>query len=270
MILNQKTETYNSLGLSENKDIQDILKFVFSNLVKFYIRQPEIYGEINSVVNGKSRNLSFYSLKMLDKFTETICSGILMTILADEIKNIRIDDVREIICYNTQLVISFLHSVFISPKDAKWFRKKILNQMSKMAKTDDNVKDILNQTEISKINGLNYDSMYSSPWTPERSTEIQHKRLTLKMHHWIPMQSDVIDQTAFVLMILILIFNADFLHLNDRNSVEKIQLTMMNRLRRHLDLTYPRTKALVLMAESVQVVSLAREAFQIRMKRLPV
>ena len=136
--------------------------------------------------------------------------------------------------------------------------------------------------------GLNYDQVYSSPWAPNIELENRHKELTRKICQW-PLNhgsrggyhdhsdpaslggSENVDRTMVVLLVHSLMYNTDFVTLNDPQRVGQIQLQYLKLLHRYLKFKYEHSDfANSQLHSGVMIGSFAREREEIRRQRLPV
>ena len=140
--------------------------------------------------------------------------------------------------------------------------------------------------------GLKYEQVFSSPWAPNIELENRHKELTRKICQW-PLDhgsnggyhgskrdhsdpailggSENVDRTMVVLLVHSLMFNTDFVTLNDPQRVSKIQLQYLSLLHRYLKFKYEHSDfANSQLHGGVMIGSLAREREEIIRQRLPV
>ena len=78
------------------------------------------------------------------------------------------------------------------------------------------------------------------------------------------------DEVQLILLALILAFNHDFLDLEGRGQVEKIQLKYVILLQTHLRTKYPTTVAASKLTKAVMLPAVTREIVQITKKRLDI
>ena len=113
---------------------------------------------------------------------------------------------------------------------------------------------------------LAYKDLFSFPWCQSTEVETIHKTMMEDIASWV----DVKDEVQLILLALILAFNHDFLDLEGRGQVEKIQLKYVILLQTHLRTKYPTTVAASKLTKAVMLPAVTREIVQITKKRLDI
>ena len=96
---------------------------------------------------------------------------------------------------------------------------------------------------------LAYKDLFTFPWCQSTEVETIHKTMMEDIASWV----DVKDEVQLILLALILAFNHDFLDLEGRGQVEKIQLKYVILLQTHLRTKYPTTVAASKLTKAVKV-----------------
>lgn len=247
------------------------LSYAFYHLAKFYAKHVIVHDDVLTALNTGS-SLGFNSLRMLDKFIENVCIGVYNNM--EDTKQLPLDDSREIIVLNSPLVVSVVHSIFTSPADSKALRTRFLRRVNEELKD----KDVMAVGEKIKqlkardgSKSLKYEQFYASPWSPDGTKEERHAFLSHKMLSWMPRKTPTssFDEIAFTLLLHIILFSAEFLFLQNRQALEQVQLKYMHFLYQYLKVHYPKD-GLAKFVDGMLLISYAREAMEIRLKRLPI
>ena len=113
---------------------------------------------------------------------------------------------------------------------------------------------------------LAYKDLFSFPWCQSEEVETIHKTMMEDIASWV----DTKDEIQLILLALILAFNHDFLDLEGRGQVEKIQLKYVILLQTHLRTKYPTNLAASKLTKAVMLPAVTREIVQITKKRLDI
>lgn len=118
-----------------------------------------------------------------------------------------------------------------------------------------------------------YDQLYPSPWAKTLEDEDRFYKLMLQMKS-VPREDGQtpVDPVHFILMKLIIAFCPDFIQLERRDLVERMQLKYVGFLQKYLSRKYKDrpAEAARRLARSLMVTSWARESDEIMERRLPV
>ena len=108
--------------------------------------------------------------------------------------------------------------------------------------------------------------LFSFPWCQSQEVETIHKTMMEDIASWV----DIKDEVQLILLALILAFNHDFLDLEGRGQVEKIQLKYVILLQTHLRTKYPTSLAASKLTKAVMLPAVTREIVQITKKRFNI
>jgi hypothetical protein len=119
---------------------------------------------------------------------------------------------------------------------------------------------------------IRYDQVYTSPWLESQQNEDRHKKLTSRIKSWIldGQEDSVIDQIQVMLMGMVMLFSTDNVQLQNPKAVEAVQNKYTLLLLRYLKTKFGQERAMTHFCNGMAMVSLAREAYGLRSKRLPV
>jgi hypothetical protein len=84
-----------------------------------HFRNESVHQDVLSAIYRGSGSISFATLKLLDKLAENVCAGLLQDVSKDLLSP---DDAKELVVCNHQLVVSLVHSAFVSTTDARAMR----------------------------------------------------------------------------------------------------------------------------------------------------
>jgi hypothetical protein len=183
-------------------------------------------------------------------------------------------------------------------------RKGFLAQLLRESESASEIRLVAGQvssalaTTAEADNALTYSQLYCTPWASNEQRERRHEALSKRLQSWTPrIQSGTCDasrdENAFVLLCHVFLFSTEFLVLQRPAEAEAVQLGYMHRYDRHMQycsrahrksrlwwflfcrmyrylrFRYPE-RALSKFVDGMLLVSYAREAQEIRRKRLPV
>ena len=111
---------------------------------------------------------------------------------------------------------------------------------------------------------FDYGELFRAPWCPSREVEQLHRALVEDIAAWV----DHTDHTQLVLLVCILAFNHDFLDLQDRAAVERVQLKFVLLLQARLRATHPGPLAASKLAKAIMLPAVTRQIQQLTKKRL--
>lgn len=94
------------------------IDYTLYHLAKYYAKHTREHQD-NLAAIYLGGNLSFSTLRMMDKFVHNVCVGLLMHHIG-ETKNLPLDDARKLIVCNFPLVISFVHAIHVKPLDSRY------------------------------------------------------------------------------------------------------------------------------------------------------
>ena len=231
---------------------------VMLSLARFYDKHPKLYQEV-AMAKEQGLNLSFHSLKLLDKFVHNTFAAVLLETSGR--KDLSPDDQRQLIVCNSPLINSFVHSLFYKANEVQLIQAKYNEVVSH--------NDDLRHRAYKGPRGIDYHQLYSSPWSPSIEVEVRHENLTRKMSDWCPRIDSELDLLPTVLMLYILLFSTEFLDLQHPEQVAKSQLHFIHLLQSYVKRVYPQNAGKK-MVDGMLLISWAREAQEIRRKRLPV
>ena len=121
--------------------------------------------------------------------------------------------------------------------------------------------------------GIQYKQVYTSPWAPNILLEQRHEFLVQKMKHWAidtePTSGSKVDCIMIFYLCHILLYSTDFVKLQMPNRISSIQDKYLKMLHRYLKFKYDQ-EATKKLGNGIMILSFAREANEIRQKRLPV
>jgi hypothetical protein len=120
---------------------------------------------------------------------------------------------------------------------------------------------------------LKYHQVYSSPWAANIGLEIRHQELSKKICEWpVDETGDrtvKVDKLMMYFLCHILLYNTDFIRLEEPAKVAAIQGKYLRMLHRYLKFKYNQ-EANNRLGDGIMIASLARESNEIRQNRLPL
>ena len=186
-------------------------------------------------------------------------------------------DKEIILMDNMDLMLNFVQSISFREHRPTTFIE-ILDKIQKFdgLNTIIQVFNELNFTPDGKYpeSGIRYKQVYTSPWAPNISLEQRHEFLVEKMNQWAidtePTSGSKVDAVMIFYLCQILLFSTDFVKLQMPNRISLIQDKYLKMLHRYLKFKYDQQEATKKLGNGIMILSFAREANEIRQKRLPV
>jgi len=178
-----------------------------------------------------------------------------------EFQTLSLDDQEAILEHNLPLIHRFRQSICLHSKDLNWTKmmeiligKDVLKEEAENLPTD---------LSGSPKKCFQYSDFFTKPWVTSPEVETLHKNLMEDITSWV----DPNDDIQIILIILILAFNHDFLDLQGRSQVEKIQLKYVILLQSHLRTQYTNSLAASKLTKAVMLPAVAREIVTITKDR---
>ena len=178
-----------------------------------------------------------------------------------EFKTLSSRDQEAILEHNLPLVHRFRQALCLHAPQMGW--SKMIEFLIGQERLQEEVDNLPTDLSGSPKKQFQYQSLFSFPWCQSKEIESLHKTLMEDIASWV----DFHDEIQIVLLALILAFNHDFLDLEGRNQVEKIQLKYVILLQSHLRSLYPNSLAASKLTKAVMLPAVAREIVQITKKR---
>ena len=177
-----------------------------------------------------------------------------------EFKTLSSKDQEAIIEHNLPLVHRFRQALCLHAPHMSW--SKMIEVMIGQERLQEEADNLPTDLSGSPKKQFQYQSLFTSPWCQSKEVELLHKTLMEDIASWV----DFHDQIQIILLALILAFNHDFLDLEGRSQVEKIQLKYVILLQSHLRSIYPNSLAASKLTKAVMLPAVAREIVQITKK----
>ena len=166
--------------------------------------------------------------------------------------------------HNLPLIHRFRQAICLHTKDMSWTKmmeiligKEVIKEETENLPTD---------LSGSPKKCFQYSDMFTGSWVQSKEVETVHKSLMEDITSWV----DTNDDIQIILIILILAFNHDFLDLEGRSQVEKIQLKYVILLQSHLRSRYPNSVAASKLTKAVMLPAVTREIVQITKDRFVI
>ena len=265
---------------------KDTMEYYFTKVAKFLAKHRDIHSEM---FGSRQRVLSFGTHRMLDKFAHGLCVGLYMNLhkVSDHasagtscLKCLPVEDARTLSVGNYGLILSMAHAIYARRPDAVASRRDFLSLVLRDADRDGDFKFLAGELErsiaadsASADAPLDYWDLFPRGWVPSADAARRHREVTDKLSGWFPRaagsEAAPRDEVCFTLMVYVLLFSSEFLTLQSRKKVEEVQLGFMRMLYRYLRFRFPQV-ALKKFVEGMIMVSYAREAQEIRRKRVNV
>ena len=240
--------------------------YISQKMTDFYESNPNLFKIMVRGMYFKT-NIPFEAWNV---FSQAF-NGFLCTFLLNkpEFDGISDTDKKTIVENNSQLICNVGASVvlgnqFVSERHLSTFRR-IFNQDS-----TNPLKRVLQELNINTWprSNIQYKQVFTSPWAPHLDLEKRDEKLTQKISKW-PWDNEEFDGLMMGYLMNILLFNTDFLALENPQSVALVQTKYVKMLHRYLKSKYGQTQANTRFGSGIMIASLARESNEIRRKRLP-
>ena len=171
-------------------------------------------------------------------------------------------DQAAILAHNLPLIHRFRQALCLHTLSWSDFIRELIGE-EKIKQEEENLPTDLSG---SPKKTLAYRDLFSFPWCQSEEVENIHKTMMEDIASWV----DIKDEVQLILLALILAFNHDFLDLEGRGQVEKIQLKYVILLQTHLRTKYPTNLAASKLTKAVMLPAVTREILQITKKRLNI
>lgn len=182
--------------------------------------------------------------------------------LLPEFRALSPQDQAAILAHNLPLIHRFRQALCLHTMSWSDLIRELIGE-EKIRQEEENLPTDLSGSPKKK---LAYKDLFTFPWCQSTEVETIHKTMMEDIASWV----DVKDEVQLILLALILAFNHDFLDLEGRGQVEKIQLKYVILLQTHLRTRYPTTVAASKLTKAVMLPAVTREIVQITKKRLDI
>ena len=271
-----------------NDELLQILSYVDSrkmnmskSLLQFYAAHPSLFRELAGAIYFK-KILWFSTYKHLE--SKWPCTMEDFVVKDSELGSLSEEDSGRLLQANFPLLQIFIQSVIMinqqhfkaTPLANVLKRSLVVNpqdeELDQIEVLSGVLKDLCIDPRESNPKGLEYSQVFYTPWAESKELEERHAALTREMSSWPVNPKDPakhVDKVQLFLLANIMMLSTDSVVVKDYAKVTEIQEKYMTMLHRYLKYKC-KDKYNSVFASGLMISSLAKEAREIRQRRLPV